>query len=138
MFDLNNPQHAHVDQRMRNEPIIWFGSVRTDGRPHMVPVWFLWDGATILIFSQPKDQKIRNLQNNSHVTLALEAANDGGDIAIIEGVAELIDDDVNVTLPDYVAKYGARIQQMGWKVADMAATYSQGIRVTPTRLIAWS
>src|SRR5947209_16378723 len=71
MADQTKPNNAHVDQRLREEPIIWFTTVRADGRPHTVPVWFLWDGETFLIFSQPGNLKIRNLQRNPHITLAL-------------------------------------------------------------------
>ena len=53
MADQTKPNNAHVEQRLREEPIIWLTTVRPDGRPHTVPVWFLWDGETFLIFSQP-------------------------------------------------------------------------------------
>src|SRR6266699_497224 len=88
MLDLKNPKNAHVDERLRREPIIWLSTVRPDGRPHIVPVWFLWDGAAILIFSQPNNQKIRNLRHNPNVALALEAVNQGDDVVLIEGRAE--------------------------------------------------
>ena len=47
--------------------------MRADGRPHLVPVWFLWDGETLLIFSEPEKQKVRNLRANGQVSLALRA-----------------------------------------------------------------
>ncbi|MBV9228713.1 MAG: pyridoxamine 5'-phosphate oxidase family protein, partial [Chloroflexi bacterium] len=78
MLDLTKAYDAHVDQRLRTEPIIWLNSVRPDGRPHSVPVWFLWDGATFLIFSKPSSQKIRNLRQNKYVTLALDGTDEGG------------------------------------------------------------
>src|SRR5256885_2571611 len=42
MLDLRDSKDAHIDARLRHEPIIWLSSVRPDGRPHLVPVWFLW------------------------------------------------------------------------------------------------
>ena len=74
MLDLTKERDVHIDQRLRSDPIIWLSTVRRDGRPHTVPVWFLWDGKTILMFSQPETQKIRNLRNNPNVTLALRRA----------------------------------------------------------------
>jgi len=79
MLDLTNPKDAHRDERLRKDPIIWLSSVRPDGRPHLVPVWFLWYGETILIFSQPNAQKIRNLRQNTNVILALDDTKDGDD-----------------------------------------------------------
>src|SRR5437763_12632615 len=115
MPDLTNPKIAHADERLRKEVIIWLSSVRPDGRPHLVPVWFLWDGKTILIFSKPRNQKLRNIGQNPNVMLALEAADQGNDIAIIDGLAELVDDpELSVTIPEYAQKYAALLARMGW------------------------
>lgn len=128
--------NAHVAQRLQSDIIAWFITVRPDGRPHSVPVWFLWDGEDILVFSKPNNQKLRNLQNNPNVVLSLDNTNGGGDIVTIDGKAELLDGqqtDLNTTLPAYSAKYGDRIKSFGWTPESMAAEYSQGIRVTLTR-----
>lgn len=138
LLDLNQPKHAHVDARLRAEPILWLSTVRPDGRPHLVPVWFLWDGATIFIYSQPGAQKLRNLAANPAVTVALEAADEGEDIAIIEGVAEVMSAaDAPAIIPAYAAKYARGIAGLGLTIETMLADYSKLIRVTPRRLLAW-
>jgi PPOX class probable F420-dependent enzyme len=132
-LDLTQDKDRHIDERLRSELIIWLGSVRPDGRPHLVPVWFLWDGATILIFSQPDNQKIRNLQANHNVILALDDTNDGDDVIMVEGHAELLPaGTVDSTLPAYAEKYGPQFSEM--TPATMAQVYSQAIRITPTRI----
>ncbi len=135
MLDPNNAKEAHADARLRENVIAWLNTVRPDGRPHSVPVWFLWDGTTVLIFSKPKNQKIVNIRHNPHVLLALDDTKDGEDVVLLEGTAELVDDAglAIATLPAYLAKYGTIIQQMGWSPESMAHDYSQAIRITPTR-----
>jgi PPOX class probable F420-dependent enzyme len=134
MLDLTNPKNAHIDERLRTNPIIWLTTVRPDNRPHMVAVWFLWDGEKFLIFSQPNTQKLRNLRHNSHVTLALDDTHGGGDVIVIDGEAELLTNpDVNVTLAGFAQKYDAFFKRMGSDAASMAKSYSQGIRITPTK-----
>jgi PPOX class probable F420-dependent enzyme len=134
MLELTRERHSHIDQRLREDLIIWLGSVRPDGRPHLVAVWFLWTGKDLLIFSKPNQQKTRNLRLNSHVVLAVDNTNLGVDPITLEGEAELLDDpDVNTTLPDYVAKYGAHIMGIGYTPETMAEVYSQAIRITPTK-----
>jgi PPOX class probable F420-dependent enzyme len=136
MLDLTNPDEAHVDQRLRENIILWLGSVRPDGRPHMVPVWFLWDGATILIFSQPSSQKIRNLRQNPRIVLALDDTDDGEDVITIEGTAELLaEPEITAGLPAYAAKYERHIRDIGLTPEAMALSYSQAIRITPTRFV---
>lgn len=134
MLDLTQKQDAHIDQRLREELIIWLSSVRPDGRPHSVAVWFLWTGQEILIFSKPEQQKIRNLRHNPHVTLALDNTNLGADVIVLDGTAELVDDPtISANLPEYVKKYQARLARMRLDGPAMAALYSQTIRVTPTK-----
>ena len=59
-------------------------------------------------------------------------------MVIVEGTAELLDNpEISVILPAYVEKYGAIIQSMGWTPESMAADYSVGIRVTPTKFKSW-
>jgi PPOX class probable F420-dependent enzyme len=138
MLDMTTEWGQHADQRLRSNIIAWLTTVGANGRPYTSPVWFLWDGKTILIFSQPEKQKIRNLRKNAQVTLALDDSQEGEDVVVVEGTAELLSDpDVSVVLPAYVDKYGALIQSMGWTPQTMAADFSQGIRVTPTKIRKW-
>ena len=136
MLDLTNTREAHVNRRLRDEPILWLASVRPDGRPHLVPVWFLWDGTSILIFSKPNQQKLRNIAHNPRVMLALDTADQGDDVVTLEGVAELLPDGTfDATLPAYAAKYEALLRRLGMDAPEMASLYSQAVRVTPTRFV---
>lgn len=131
-LDLTQDKDKHIDERLRSELIIWLGSVRPDGRPHLVPVWFLWDGATILIFSQPDNQKIRNLQANPKVILAVDNTHGGDDVVEVEGRAELLPPgSVDSTLSAFAEKYASQFSEMTPQT--MAQVYSQAIRITPTR-----
>lgn len=139
MLDVTTEWGQHAEERLRSNIIAWLTTVGSDGRPYTVPVWFLWDGNTILIFSQPQKQKIRNLRKNARITLALDDTKQGDDVVIVEGTAELLDNpEISVMLPAYVEKYGAIIQNMGWTPESMAADYSCGIRVTPTKFKSWA
>jgi PPOX class probable F420-dependent enzyme len=139
MADQTKPNNAHVDQRLREEPIIWFTTVRPDGRPHTVPVWFLWDGETFLIFSQPGNLKIRNVQRNPHITLALDDTKQGGDVITVEGEAELLSEPSrNVVVPAFGEKYASMMQAMGADQERMLEDYSQPIRIKPTKFLSWA
>lgn len=138
VLNLTNEQDVHRDQRLRSEQIIWLGSTRPDGRPHTVPVWFDWDGQTVLILSQPDNQKVKNLRHDPRVTLHLETVNDGSDIIILEGTAELLAEPASeVVSAAYLEKYAVSIPNIGFTPESMVASYSQAIRVMPTRFISW-
>ena len=138
MLDLAQPKDAHIEQRLRSELIIWLSTVRQDGRPHLVPVWFLWDGATFLIFSQPKDLKLRNLRHNPNVVLALETRDQGNEVVLIEGQAAVLEGStLKTTMPEYAGKYDALMKSMDWTADWMATRYSEVVRITPTKFISW-
>ena len=129
--------NAQVEHRLRNDPIVWFITVRPDGRPHVVPVWFFWDGETFLIGSRPNKQKLRNLRQNPNVMLALDGTgNLGDDVVVVEGTAELLNEPSLSLLSAYPAiaeKYDVLLTSMKQDLQALAADYSQPIRVTPTK-----
>ncbi|HEX9988852.1 MAG TPA: pyridoxamine 5'-phosphate oxidase family protein [Chloroflexia bacterium] len=137
MLDLSKPKHAHADERLRNDVMGWLGTVRPDGRPHLVAVWFLWDGETILIFSK-KDQKIRNLQSNTQTIFALDDTKGGGEVIVIEGEAALLEHgSVTPALPAYEEKYAPQLARFGWTGESMGREYTEPIRITPKRIMGF-
>ncbi len=49
MVDTSTDTGKVADEQLRNDDIIWLTTVTPAGQPQSVPVWFLWDGKTILI-----------------------------------------------------------------------------------------
>ena len=136
LLDLTKPRDTHIDERLRKEIMIWLSTVRPDGRPHLVPVWFLWDGDdSILVYSRPDTPKLRNIERQPRVSLNLDGDGRGGDIVVLTGRAEVVGDAPSVpAVPEYVRKYARAIEQIGMTPESMGAAYSTVLRVTPTKL----
>jgi PPOX class probable F420-dependent enzyme len=133
-LDLDDPKHARADEKLRHEIALWLTTVSPDGQPQSTPIWFHWDGSTLLFYSQPGRPKLVNIAANAKVSLHLVGDPAGEDVVTIEGVAALDPDAPAVdALPPYVEKYRSSIEGFGWTPADMAADYSVAVRVTPTR-----
>ncbi len=77
-----------TEDRLTNERNIWMATVRPDGRPHLVPVWFVWFQEKIYIGMQPGSVKANNLEKNDRIALSLE---DGSDVVICEGTAVILE-----------------------------------------------
>lgn len=56
---------------LERKSVVWLSTVRPDGGPHLVPIWFWWDGQALLVFSKPGAQKVRNLRAHPSVMLAI-------------------------------------------------------------------
>jgi hypothetical protein len=48
VFDTASEAGRRAEGRLREEGIAWLTTVRADGQPQSVPVWFLWDGGSFL------------------------------------------------------------------------------------------
>ncbi len=129
---------ARIDRLLHGASVVWLSTVRPDGSPHLVPIWFSWDGREILIASKPNAQKVRNLRANPDVMLALGEAEEDFDVGLLEGRAELLDAPSAAVLPaSHLAKYRRQVAAIGLSPAEFLATYSQVIRIVPTRFLPW-
>jgi PPOX class probable F420-dependent enzyme len=138
MLDTTTPAGARAAQRLRDELIIWMTTVSAAGQPQSSPVWFLWDGETVLVYSRPRTGKLRNLEHNPHVGLNLDGNGRGGDVVVVEGIASIDSSAPRAdAIPEYLEKYRERIAANGWTPASFAADYSEAIRITPRRARVW-
>ena len=129
---------ARIDRLLRSEPVVWMSTVRPDGVPHLIPIWFSWDGEAILIASKPAAQKVRNIRENPVVMLALGRPDEDFDVGLLEGRAELLDMPSSELLPaSHLAKYRAPMAAIGLTPDEFLATYTQVIRIVPTRYLPW-
>ena len=134
MLDTTTEAVSRAARRLREEIMIWLTTVRSDGQPQSVPVWFLWDGETFLVYSRPGQQKLKNISRNARVGLHLNANDRGGDVVRAEGAAEVVEDVPPANeVAEYVEKYGESIARIGFDPNGFARAYSVALRVTPDR-----
>ena len=83
---------------------IWASTTRSNGRPHAVPVWFVWDGRSLYFISDRKLQKSKNLAQQPWIVIH---AGDGDDVIIMEGITTIVRDadELNRVDDAYRAKY---------------------------------
>lgn len=59
-------------QRLETEANLWLATVRPDGRPHLVPIWFVWLNGEFHILTQPASVKARNLLVTPNACVSME------------------------------------------------------------------
>ncbi len=132
LIDESTTFGARVARRLREEKLGWLTTVRPDGTPVPVPVWFLWDGdASFLIYSRPGTAKLRNIARNPKASFSLDGDGRGGDIVVVLGEARVAGDEPPADrVPEYVAKYTWGFERNGWTPPEFAADYSVPVRLT--------
>jgi len=134
-IDRESEFGQRVLRRLEQEEVVWLTTCHPDGTPQPSPVWFHWDGESVLIYSQPDTPKLRNIAANPRVALNFNATSTGGDVVVLTGTAEVAADGPPSTdVPAYTEKYRSGIAGLGSDPDAFAAEYAVPIRVTPTRL----
>ncbi len=122
--------------RLVGEKVLWLVTVDPHGAPQPTPVWFLWgaDGDLVLQ-SQPRTAKLRNVRQNQRVAVHLNSTRSGGDVVVLTGTAAV--DDAGLTPAEraaYDEKYAGDVRDLGTTPDAFHADYSVTVRVRPERL----
>ena len=112
-------------------------TVKENGHPHVVPIWFEMDGDTLIFSTWQASVKAANLRRDPRISLCVDDETPPFAFVQIDGTASLIDD------PEQLLYWATRIggRYMG---ADQAEAYGKRnsvpgeliVRVTPTKIIA--
>jgi PPOX class probable F420-dependent enzyme len=120
------------------DPVAWLSSVRRDGSPHLVPVWFHWDGERVVAFSKPHARKVENLRQQPRVMIAVGTPGPDFAVELIEAHAELPDAPAAEVMPSgFGAKYAELLRRAGLTAQHFAEVYSQPIVLRPTRFLGY-
>ena len=117
-----------MEARLGREMTIWVATVRRNGRPHTVPVWFVWLDQKIYFATGADTQKFANLFHNQKTSLSLP---DPDKVLIIEGEAHVSDR----TTVDMMAEHFYHKYEWDFRHDDTALW--RLIEVTPEKILAW-
>jgi PPOX class probable F420-dependent enzyme len=132
MTDFNSPIGRKVKRRLRQEQIIWLTTVGSHSTPQPRPVWFHWDGQTVLIFSQATAAKVRHIAHNPRVALNFNTDADGGDVGVLIGDAQISEEPVPPRrIKAYLRKYKEGIKSLGMTPESLQEAFQVAILVTP-------
>lgn len=138
VIDPTTESGARANERLHNEGVAWLITVSASGVPYPTPVWFWWDGDTILVYTPRTAAKLRHIAVNPRVSFTMRTDELGDEITVITGDAA-VDDAAPAAdqLAEYVAKYATLIERLGSDPASFASHYAVPIRITPTKLRQW-
>ena len=125
----------HITRRLRTETIIWLTTVDAHNTPQPRPVWFHWDGRTVLIFSERNKAKLRHIAQNPRVALSFNTDKDGDDVGVLIGDAVILGEPPPATrIQVYMRKYKEGIKDIGLTPPQLRESFAIPILVTPTAM----
>jgi PPOX class probable F420-dependent enzyme len=139
-IEMSGPE---VQRFIDEERVLTCATVGPNGRPHLMPLWYVRDGAALLGWTYGKSQKVRNLERDPRATVQIEAGRDV--YAELRGV--MLECDVAIEHdPARVAAVGLALvtRYAGAEpTAEVRAGVMKqaakrvGLRFTPTRVVSW-
>ncbi len=135
MIDWKSEFGKRSVHRLAEEEILWLTTTDNQGNPQPRPVWFFWNGESILIFSEPQAHKVAHIKIHPRVALNLDSANSGEDIVVLLGEAQIDTTPVSPSeMKAYIEKYRQGLVSINMTESEFNASYSTTIRVKPTQL----
>ena len=117
-----------------------------NGRPHLVPVWYFYDGTNIIVSSPKGTKKTKNLQRNPNVSIIVDIV-DGrvqdlsfatkAKAVIIEGIAELHDDTDSSFARKTYERYAGKNALNNPQVQFSVSLPRYIVVIKPTKIISW-
>ncbi len=137
---MSEPElHRFLDE----ERVLTCATIGPGGRPHLMPLWYVRDGHTLLAWTYGKSQKVRNLERDGRATVQLEAGRDV--YGELRGV--MLECDVTIERdPARVGELGMRLmaRYAGGELLPeaRASVLAQApkrvlLRFTPSRIVSW-
>jgi len=114
-------------KRLQEAPIVWMATVRPDGRPHLVPVWFAFADDKIYCCIEPGSVKGKNLLANPQTSVALE---EGKHPIICEGQADFL------AQPWPAPVVRAFVSKYDWDISK-DEQYTALVQVSPVKWMMW-
>jgi F420H(2)-dependent biliverdin reductase len=115
-------------ERLEKEANIWLATTRPDGRPHLVPIWFVWHDQEIYILTTLSTVKAKNLLADPRASVALES---GSQPVIAECRAHRVD----APYSDELA--AAFRRKYDWDITK-EAEYDGLFALTPHKWLTWT
>ena len=112
-------------------------TLRADGRPHAVPVWYALDGEDVLVNAGEETVKVRDVLRDPRTTVVVEDAAPPYAFVMLEGTSEVLRE------PERVRADAERIaaHYLDGEAAEQFVQYATSpgkvtVRVRPTHVVA--
>jgi PPOX class probable F420-dependent enzyme len=126
-----------IERHLISDQVVWLTTVTPTGRPTPRPVWFVWDGSAITVYSVNRGAKLRHIAVNDSVSLNFNSTPGGGDVVVISGHARIVRDaPLPSRFPGLLDKYMPAVESMGRPASWFDENYRTAIHITPDR--AWT
>ena len=120
-------------------PLGVVGTLRLDGSPHLVPVWFRWDGAAITIWTTEERLWVRNLLRDPRTAFSVQTFEAPYPAVVMRGTATVATGDDSATMDEIraITRRYVPAEGVGRYIADWPDLRTI-VRIVPDHIASWS
>jgi PPOX class probable F420-dependent enzyme len=137
---------AELARFLVGERVVTCATIGPNGRPHLMPLWYVVADGVLTSWTYAKSQKVRNLERLARATLQVEAGEEYHELrgAVLECDVEIVRDlDAVLTIGSALAIKYLRVTGATPDAPEVRAHAARqapkrvGLRFRPTRVVSW-
>lgn len=130
-----------LDEFLRAERICRVATVSSDGRPHVAPLWFVWDGAALWLYSLVRSRRWADLARRPGIAVVVDAGEAYAELRGVElqGSAEVVGDVPCTSVEDPELVEPARLLARKYRGSDELVPDGRHawLRIRPDTVVSW-
>jgi PPOX class probable F420-dependent enzyme len=143
MKTLTEEKKKFINEFLEEPLIARMATVDGKGQPHVVPVWYGWDGQSIWISSFSNTRKVNELKSNPKISVSIDASINGRTKAVIlEGEVELVSEPGDFLRKQFHWIYERYLGEKGVMEKEPQGWIEDPqnllIKLTPKKLFTWN
>lgn len=136
---------ALIDARrvFRDLPVVHLATTRSDGGPHVIPLWFVWREEAIYVSCRRDSSTWRNVERDPRVTLSFSLGSKWSEYAgmILGGRAEPLVTEhpaLRGVMTEWYEKYRLLLTRGGFQDYARQVEAPGMLRIRPDRVASWN
>ena len=123
---------------LAEQKVMTIGTIGPNGRPHLMPLWYVPDGVGMTGWTYAKSQKAKNLERDPRATIQVE---DGVQYHELRGVMMECEVELDRDAKPYglalFERYAGTLDDDVTAMVEKQAPKRVGLRFAPTRIVSW-
>ena len=134
MADMNQQEIAAY---LAEAHIAHLVTLRSNGRPHVAPVWYLEENGQAFVMADANAVKVRNIRRNPAVTLSIATDQRPLKYVVLNGEAEVVEKDIAQMVERICVRYDGPVRGVEFAKELLAENRLKLIDIRVTRVIDW-
>jgi PPOX class probable F420-dependent enzyme len=125
---------SELDTFLSQPHIAVVATASAAGKPHAMPIWYLWRDGKVLFQTGPDSKKMRNLRANHRITVVVDSKVAPYKVVVIEGTALERPGDKVLARQTAIHYLG---EKQGARYVERSTEPGTLVEVTPEKIISW-